>query len=306
MKDYKYSVVVPVYDSSDTLDELCHRISTVFKEITENYELILIDDSSNDNSWEKMEELKKNYSYLRIIQLTRNFGQHNAIMCGFNFTQGEYVITLDDDLQTPPEEIPKLISKMKEGYDVVYGVYSKKRHSLFRNIGSGIVRFVYKVIFKTNIDITSFRIIHKSIMDAIKEYNMNYTYIDGLIAWNTDKIGAITVSHTERKKGVSGYTLAKLTALGMSVLTNFSISPLQITSFLGILFSLAGFCMAIVFFILRFIINVPVPGFTAIIITVTFFAGVQLMGLGIMGEYIGRVHLNINKRPQYRIRKAIM
>ena len=131
MGEYKYSVIVPVYNSCDTLDELCRRLTDVFKKITDSYELILVDDGSRDGSWKKMRELKPKYARARIIRLTRNFGQHNAIMCGFNLAQGEYVLTLDDDLQTPPEEIPKLISKAKEGHDVVYGVYGRKKHSFF-------------------------------------------------------------------------------------------------------------------------------------------------------------------------------
>jgi len=226
-------------------------------------------------------------------------------MCGFEFARGKYVITLDDDLQNPPEEIPRLISKIKEGHDVVYGEYEQKKHSIFRNAGSGVVRLIYNRIFKTRVKITAFRIIRREIIEAVQEYNMNYTFLDGLIAWNTNKITGVKVSHKERKKGRSGYTLGKLIALSLSMLTNFSIFPLQVASFLGLLFSVVGFSMGIFFIVRRLVVNVPVTGFTATIVTLTFFAGVQLLSLGMVGEYIGRVHLNINRRPQYRIRERI-
>lgn len=302
----EYSVIVPVYNSADTLNELYLRISAVFKEITENYELVLVDDCSKDGSWNKMQKLKQKDGRIKIIQLMRNFGQHNAVMCGFNFAQGKYIVTLDDDLQNPPEEIPKLISKIKEGYDVVYGAYKQKRHSLLRNIGSRAIWFAYKRIFRTNVNITAFRMIHSSIVEAIKEYDMNYTFIDGLVAWNTNRIGQVVLEHTERKKGRSGYTLGKLMVLSLSMLTNFWIFPLQMASLLGILFSLLGFCGSVSVIIIKYVIKIPVAGFTAIFVAVTFFAGVQLLSLGMIGEYIGRMHLNINKRPQYRIRKTIL
>lgn len=303
----EYSVIIPVYNSVDTLDELCLRITAVFKEISGDYELILVDDCSIDDSWKKLQELKKKDGRIKIIQLMRNFGQHNTTMCGFNFAEGEYLVTLDDDLQIFPEDIPKLISEIKSGnYDVVYGVYGQKKHPIFRNIGSRMVLSAYKLIFKCNINITSFRIMRRDILRLIKDYDMNYTFIDGLIAWNTNRIGTVSVMHTERKKGHSGYTMFKLIALSLSMLTNFSIFPLQIASLLGIIFSLIGFCMGVTFFILKFIINIPVAGFTSIIVAVTLFSGVQLLSVGLIGEYIGRVHLNINKRPQYSIRKAIL
>ena len=160
----RFSVVIPVYNSESSLDELLYRLLPVFKAVSVGFEIIFVDDGSKDRSWQKLKELRNKHKHVKIIQLMRNFGQHNALVCGFHFANGDYIITLDDDLQIPPEEIPKLISKIEEGYDIVYGKYLSKKHSKFRNIGSLLIQAVYKKVFDVHNDLSAFRIIKKEVI----------------------------------------------------------------------------------------------------------------------------------------------
>ncbi|MDD5594870.1 MAG: glycosyltransferase family 2 protein [Candidatus Omnitrophica bacterium] len=301
-----YSLVVPVYNSSGTLVHLYERIQVVFKKLQETYEIIFVDDASKDDSWKVLEGLHNRDKQVKILQLSRNFGQHNSIMCGFNFANGEYVITLDDDLQNPPEEITKLIKRIKEGYDVVYGTYVKKRHNLIRNFGSRFIQWMYKKVFRLKNNLTSFRIIKSEIVKSIISFDKNYCFIDGLLAWNTTNIGYIEVEHKKREHGRSGYSFLKLLNLSMNMVTNFSIVPLQIASILGFVFSIFGFIMTISIFLKKLIFDISVSGYTSLIIAITFFSGIQLFCLGLIGEYIGRIHLNINEKPQFSIRKKFL
>ncbi len=297
-----YSVVVPVYRSEKTLIELITRLKKVFNGITQNYEIIMIEDSGGDGSWEIMKKLHIEDSRIKIIQLMNNFGQHNTIMCGLHYAQGEYVITMDDDLQNPPEEIPKLISKIGEGYDIVYGEYISKQHNTFRNFGSLMIQFVYKKVFKLSHNPTALRIVKREIIQSILRYDKNYVFLDGLLAWCTKNIGYTPVVHEKRSGGKSGYSLRKLVALSLNMITNFSIFPLQLATILGLLFAILGFLMGLFFLYRKIFYGVPVEGYTSLIIAITVFSGIQLLTLGLIGEYLGRIHLNINAKPQYIIR----
>jgi len=301
----RYSIVVPVYRSQETLPLLAKRLTAQLDQLNKPYEIIMVEDNGGDNSWQVMRELQQQYPTLRIVQLMRNFGQHNALMCGFSLCRGDLVITLDDDLQNPPEEIPKLISAMTDNYDVIYGVPPKRNQHFIRNLGSYFVRAVYKKIFNLRVDLTSFRIMRRQVVKGICRYDKNFTFIDGLLAWHTTRIGEVEVRHDARAQGVTGYSLKKLITLTVNMLTNFSIGPLQVATLLGLIFSSFGFLIAIWFILKYLIFGVPVPGFTSIIVSITLFSGVQMLTLGIIGEYLGRVHLNINSKPQYYIRNYI-
>jgi len=306
MDNIKYSVVIPVYNSEVTLWQLCNRIFLVFENITDAFEIIFVDDGSVDDSWKKLEEIKEEKkNKVKIIQLMRNFGQHNALMCGFGVAEGAFIITMDDDLQNPPEEIPKMISEIDKGYDLVYGEYLSKKHSLFRNAGSEIIQLIYKKIFNVAGKLTAFRIMRKELLDSILKYEKNYVFIDGLLAWATGSIGYAAVTHSEREYNNSGYSFKKLLTLSVNMLTNFSIMPLQIASVLGIFFASVGFIMAMYFVGKKVFFGSPVQGYTSLMVVITFFSGIQLLTLGLVGEYIGRIHLNINKKPQYEIRKQL-
>lgn len=300
------SVVVPVYNSAETLMELKRRLQEVLVRIAgDKYDIVFVNDGSRDLSWVTLKEFSLSNDRIVSIDLRRNFGQHNALMCGLAFIRGRYVVTIDDDLQTPPEEIPKLLKKMEEGYDVVYGAYRNKQHSKHRNLGSALVRILYQSVFKVPISITSFRMMRYEIAAEILSYKKSFTYIDGLIAWITTRIGSVDVEHRSRQSGRSGYSMIKLISLALNMVTNFSIIPLRIASLLGLCFSFAGFGFGGGFLLMKIFYGIPVSGFASLIVAVTVFAGVQLMTLGILGEYIGRIHLNVNERPQYSIRNVI-
>lgn len=304
--DIIISVVIPVYNGAKTLPELNNRLVSVIEDLVgPQYEIIFINDGSIDSSWDLLKKIASENEKIIAINLTRNFGQHNALMCGFSQAGGIYVVTIDDDLQIPPEEIPKIFEKIQSGYDVVYGVYGQKQHTAFRNLGSRLIQYVYRRTFNLNIGISSFRIIKQEIVQFILRYEKSFTYIDGLLAWFTQNIGNMNVEHQKRRVGKSGYSLKNLIMLALNMMTNFSIVPLQLASLTGFVFSLAGFFLGSFFLLKKIFWGIPVSGFSAIMVAVTMFSGVQLLTIGILGEYIGRVHINVSKRPQYAIRDII-
>ncbi len=300
-----YSIVIPVYNGETTIEELCQRISAVFEQIEGGYEILFVDDGSSDASWEKIRSLKSRNSHIKGIRLMRNFGQHNALMCGFNFVNGDFVISIDDDLQHPPEEIPKLVEKIKEGHDIVYGIYAEKRHGIMRNLGSRFIIWSYQKALGVRGDITSFRIIKREIVNHVISYNKSFTFIDGFLVWHTKKIGYVTVRHEERPTGRSGYSPGKMLTLSFNLFTNFSLKPLQLASFVGVIFALFGFLLGIYYLARRILVGTSFPGFSAIFVAVSIFSGIQLIILGLIGEYIGRIHMNISNKPQYVIRDEI-
>lgn len=302
-KKIQVSVVIPVFNSKPTIDKLYNRLNTLLKKIRLEYEIIFVDDGSMDGSWNTLNDIYRKDPKTTVIQLNRNFGQHNALMCGFRNSKGKFIITLDDDLQNPPEEIPKLIAKIEEGYDIVYGEYITKKHSLFRNSGSDLIQFIYKKIFQVKGNLTAFRIVRRSIIKEIIKYQKNYTFIDGLIAWQTRNIGYVQVRHGERLVGNSGYNLRKLFVLSLNMISNFSIFPLQLASIMGFSLSFLGLVIALFYILKKIFYGIPVTGFASIIVSITLFSGAQLITIGLIGEYIGRIHLNINNKPQYTIKK---
>lgn len=305
-KDIKISVVIPVYNSTQTLRELRERLVKVLGDLVgESYEIVFVNDGSTDSSWDLLNEMASASDKIVAVNLTRNFGQHNALMCGFSQARGRYIITLDDDLQNPPEEIPKLFNEIQTGYDVVYGIFGTKQHSRFRNLGSEFIQFVYRKTFNVNVRLTSFRIIKRHIVRRLLSYEKSFTFIDGIICWFTTRIGNVYVKHHQRKLGKSGYSLNKLIVLSLNMMTNFSIALIQVASLIGFIFAFTGFVFAIYFLYKKIFFGIPVSGFASTIVAITIFSGVQLFTLGILGEYIGRIHINISKRPQYAIRDIV-
>lgn len=301
----KVSIVIPVYRSAETLPRLIDRINSSVRGVLD-FELICVDDSSPDDSWDVLCRLSVSYGELRCVQLMRNFGQHNALMCGFRHSTGDVVVTIDDDLQHEPECIPKLVSCLVDlNADLVYGVYSEKRHANGRNLGSSLVNHFYRLIFRMPVTVTSFRAIKRELVDAILRYDLNFTYIDGLLAWNTQRIEMITVPHHERVDGKSGYTLGKLVGLAMNVFTNFSLLPLQAVSLVGMCAAIGGIGLGLWFLVAAIFSLIEVPGYASTIVAVLILGGLQLLSLGIMGEYLGRLHINVNRKPQYTIRKVL-
>jgi polyisoprenyl-phosphate glycosyltransferase len=301
------SVVIPVYRSAETIRQLLDRLLPVLESIAPSYEVVFVEDGSPDDSWRVLCELQSLHpDRIVAVQLMRNYGQHNALMCGFRHARGELIVTMDDDLQTPPEEIPKLIGAIRAGeLDLVYGSYEMKRHVGWRNMGSLVVNAFYRLVFHSSATITSFRIIRRALLESIFSYTLNYTFIDGLLAWNTQRIGQVAVEHHARQSGRSGYSFKKLLILAFNLFTNFSLLPLQLVSALGLFAALAGFLVAFVYLLLYLCSDITVPGYASIIISILVMGGIQLMALGIMGEYLGRLHLNVNRKPQYTVRHVI-
>lgn len=301
------SIVVPVYNSAKTLGSLLERLTTVLASITHRYEIILVDDGSPDASWATIEALRATYGeHLVAVQLMRNYGQHNALMCGLSMARSDYVVTMDDDLQNPPEEIPKLLAHIKkQSLDLVYGCPPERAHAGWRNLGSKLVLHFYRSIFRHPVTPSPFRIMRHQLAHSVQFYDLNFTFLDGLLAWCTSRIDGIQVAHHPRAQGRSGYSLSKLMVLSLNLYTNFSLIPLQLVSGLGFVTALSGFGVGLFYLIQYFASNIEVPGFASTIIAILILGGAQLLALGVIGEYVGRLHLNVNRKPQYVIRQSV-
>ena len=307
MSEIEVSVVIPVYRSETSLPHLVERLFTVLEATGHSHEIVFVEDGGNDGSWRILGELQARYpDRITAIQLMRNYGQHNALMCGFHHASGACVVTMDDDLQNPPEELPRLLEKLEaDNLDLVYGLYTSKKHSLWRNAGSRLVNAFYRTVFNSPITVSSFRAIRRSLLETILPYDLNFTFVDGLLAWNTQRIGQVEVELVPRHAGRSGYNLRKLVLLALNLFTSFSLLPLQIVSGCGFLVSASGFLLAFYYLTHALLARIAVPGYASIIIALLIIGGTQLLALGIMGEYLGRLHLNVNRKPQYRVRTAL-
>ncbi len=301
------SIVVPVYRTEQDLIDLAARTKATMAAARLPYEFIFVDDGSPDETWDVLQSVQAaDPTIITVVRLMRNFGQHNALMCGFRYARGEVIITIDDDLQNPPEEIPGLINTLIEGgYDLVYGAPDQKKHAVLRNMGSRVVNMFYRLVFSTRATVTSYRAIRRDLLQAILSYNLNFTFIDGLLAWNTQRVGERTVAHYSRERGRSGYSIAKLVGLALNLFTNFSLLPLQVASGVGLIASFLGLLAGMYYLIQSLAHNVSVPGYSSIIVAVMTLGGLQLMAIGIIGEYIGRLHLNVNRKPQYTVRRVL-
>jgi glycosyltransferase involved in cell wall biosynthesis len=301
------SIVIPVYRSASTLVDLTQRLLAVLGRLGLSHEVIFVDDGSPDNSWQVLRQLQAAHpDRLVAVQLMRNFGQHNALMCGFRHARGDYIITMDDDLQNPPEEIPKLLSAIEAGdFDLVYGIYDSKRHSRWRNAGSTLINVFYRLAFQSDVTITSYRIIRRELLQCIFAYDLNFTFIDGLLAWNTQRIGTTLVDHQPRAVSRSGYNLFKLMSLALNLFTNFSLLPLQVISLCGMTSAVGGLLLAAYYLVLYLSYRITWPGYASTIIAVLVLGGTQLLALGVMGEYLGRLHINVNRKPQFVERQVL-
>ena len=299
------SVVIPVYRSYDSLRELHQRLTKVLITQGLNFEILFVEDCGGDNSWELIQVLADEDSRVRGLRMSRNYGQHNALLAGIRSAQGKLIATIDDDLQNPPEELPKLLSKINEGYDVVYGTPQREQHGLFRDIASKITKFALKSAMgaETARYVSAFRIFHTELRGAFAEYKSPWVNLDVLLTWATSKFIAVPVYHEVRKYGKSSYTVQMLMQHAINMMTGFSTLPLKIASFIGFLFSLFGF-LVLVYVILRYVIDgSPVPGFTFLVSIIALFSGAQLVALGIIGEYLARMHQRTMERPAYLLRE---
>jgi glycosyltransferase involved in cell wall biosynthesis len=302
------SVVIPVYNSEPTLETLASKLDTELLQISPLYEVIFVNDGSRDKSWETLQRLAQRYSWVKAVNLMRNYGQHNAILCGIRLAQNEIVVTMDDDLQHPPEEIIKLVERLAEGYDVVYGVPLKETHGIWRDLASQITKLALQKSMgaETARRVSAFRAFRTRIREAFSSYQNSYVNIDVLLTWGASRFTSVQVRHDPRLVGKSKYTLRKLISHSMNMVTGFTVLPLQIASLMGFAFSIFG-AIVLVYVIGRYLIQGgSVPGFPFLASTIAIFSGVQLFALGIIGEYLARMHFRLMDRPSYIINQEII
>ena len=301
------SIVIPVYNGEKSIASLVDSLITKLSKVY-FLEIVLVNDCSPDNSEKVCISIyEKHKKIVKFFSLAKNVGEHNAVMAGLNQVTGDFTIIMDDDFQNPVSEVQKLIDcAIKTQKDVVYTFYDKKEHSFFRNIGSKFNDKVANVLLKkpSNLYLSSFKIINKFLTKEIIKYDLPFPYIDGLILRTTNSIGEIKVNHQKRVEGQSNYTLKKLISLWLNMFTNFSVLPLRISMIVGFVFSLFGFGYGI-FSVIEKLSDPDLPmGYTTIIVLVSLFSGIQLIALGMVGEYLGRMFMSQNKKPQYSIRKS--
>lgn len=304
IKMQKLTIVIPVFNSQNTIEDLIEKIITEI--INYQLEIILVNDGSTDNSEQKCIDLFNKYSELiKFYSLSKNFGEHNAVMAALNNSTGDFTIIIDDDFQNTVSEVQKLADfAFSNNFDVIYTKYLHKQHNLFRNIGSKFNDKIATYLLQKpkKLYLSSFKALNKFTINEIIKYDLPYPYIDGLILRTTNNIGQISVHHSKRLIGKSQYTLIKLISLWLNMLTNFSIKPLRFATVLGFIFSIISFLLAIAGVLMKFFEpNVPL-GYASLLVTVSFLGGIQLIAIGMVGEYIGRTFLSINKSPQFIIK----
>jgi undecaprenyl-phosphate 4-deoxy-4-formamido-L-arabinose transferase len=280
---------------------LVKELEGVLPKCSVDFELILVNDASPDQSWQIITKLARERAWIHGINLMRNVGQHNAVLCGIRAAKYEIVTTMDDDLQNPPDEIPRLLAKLKEGFDVVYGTPEQEQHGIFRDLASKITKLVLQNAMGAEIarKISPFRVFRTQVRDAFQQYRGPFVSIDVLLTWGTTRFGALTVRHDSRREGVSGYTLRALVVHALNMMTGFSVLPLQIASLIGFTFTIFGL-LTLAFVISRYLVNgSPVPGFPFLASIIAIFSGAQLFALGIIGEYLARMHFRLMDRLPY-------
>ena len=302
------SIIIPVFNSENTIEIL---VNNIVQTLGENYkfEIILINDSSKDNTEEKCKKLVEKYMSVVLYSLAKNFGEHNAVMAGLNKCSGDYAIIMDDDLQHSADSLLELIRfgmKEKNNFDVVYTYYDKMKYNFFRNFGRKFNDLIANLLLDKPkfLYLSSFKLINRFLITEIIKYRSPFTYIDGIILGITSRIGRIKVVHDQRSHGRSGYTIRKLLQVWSSMFTGFSVVPLRLSLILGSMLSILGFFFALLTLIERIIDNTVTSGYPSIIIAVTVFAGAILIALGLLGEYVGRIFMSLNNKPQFTIRDS--
>jgi glycosyltransferase involved in cell wall biosynthesis len=298
------SVLVPVYFAELTLDELVKRLASTLKPITEKFEVLLINDGSGDRSWEVIEKLAEENDFVRGVNLMRNYGQHNALLAGIRLARFEITVTIDDDLQHDPALIPVLLEKLGRENEVVYGSPQVEKHGLFRDAASVLTKITLSTVMnaKAARHVSAFRVFYTSLRDAFADYCGPSVSIDVLLTWGTSRIGYVEVKHEKRTTGVSHYTFRKLVAHALNLMTGFSTIPLRLSTGMGFAFILFG-VLIFLYVIIRYLIQGgAVPGFTFLTSVIVIFSGAQLFALGIMGEYLARMHFRLMDKPTYVIK----
>jgi glycosyltransferase involved in cell wall biosynthesis len=301
------SVVIPVYNSGSTLSVLTTRLAQALGDAGLDYELVLVNDGSADDSWAGIAEAVRADSRVRGLDLARNYGQHNALLAGIRAARGATIVTIDDDLQNPPEEIPKLLAKLDEGYDVVYGSSTERRQGLLRAFGTRLTKWALKAAIGNEIagQVSAFRAFRTTLRDAFEEFRGPYISIDALLGWGTARFAAVPVRHDARAAGRSNYGFVRLATHALNVLTGFTTRPLRIATLIGITLTIMGGGLLLLVLVRYFTEGNRVPGFAFLASIISIFSGAQLLTLGIIGEYLARMHVRVMDRPPYALREEL-
>lgn len=298
------SIIIPVYNGEQTVVPLFAAIQNACVKNGYQYEVIFVWDCGPDKSWDQIVQLKTAYpDQIKAIRLSRNFGQHNAIICGFANANGDFMVTMDEDLQHNPEDLPLLIEKQKiADYDVVYGNYLVRQHNGFRNFTSNILKMLLKTgIPELHKDYSAYRLIKRDVALATTEMQNSYTFLDGYLSWITTNVNSVEVSHNSRQGGESSYTFKKLVSHSINIFITFSNLPIKLVTTLSLIFIIFTSGYSIYIFLQKLLFNNLIPGFASMIVLMGFGVGSILFGISVIGEYIHRINLKTTKRPNYRI-----
>ncbi len=301
-----YSIIVPVFNSCQSLDELFSQLDNAMKGLRKSYRVIFVDDGSSDASWEKLSLLQQKVpDKITAIRLARNFGQHNATLCGIAHADGEYIVTIDDDLQNPPSEIARLITTMQEtDADLVYGIPADKKHSAARNAGSKVLKKGSKRLFSTKGEGSSFRLMKSALAKNLLNHQINFVYIDEIFNWYTNHIAFVNVDHRPRPYQQSNYTPRSLFSLLTNLVIYYTAIPLRLMVYGGFFSALLSFIFGVFFIYRKLVMDVPL-GFTAIIVAILFSTSVILLSLGVIGEYLSRIYMVQNRKPPFAIKEML-
>jgi undecaprenyl-phosphate 4-deoxy-4-formamido-L-arabinose transferase len=303
------SVVVPVYNSEGTLNELFERVKQTCTTYQWSFEVVFVDDRSRDKSWAVLKQLKLQYpEYITAVKLAKNSGQHSALMCGFNYISGNWVVTIDDDLQNPPEDIVNLVTCQRDTRaDIIYGIYQKgaKKHSIIRNIGSIVLRKILENATGSVREASAFRLVNAKIIRQIRKHHQTHLYIDQILSWYSQNTATTLVQHLERQVGESGYNYSKLVSFTVGILINYTVLPLRFITMIGLGASFISFLLGLYYIGRKLFWGINTPGFTTIIVAITLSAGLILFCMGIIGEYIARIYVSQSNKPIYSVERII-
>ena len=302
------SVVVPVYRSEDCLAKLVEALTAAFEESGRTHEIVLVNDCSPDRSWDRIVELTAQYATIRGVNFRKNFGQDSALMAGLRTARGDVMVIMDDDLQHDPQDLEMLLKKVEEGFDVCYARFVHKKQALWKNLGSWFNAKVANIVIGKPDDVylSPYKAIARAVVDEIVKYDGPYPYVDGLLFRATASITQVDAEHRERYAGKSNYNLVRSISVWLKLATSFSLVPLRIATYLGFGFSSTGMLLALFFLIKKLFFDTGAPlGWASTIVAVLVLGGVQLACLGLIGEYLGRVFLHLNKRPQYVVKETL-
>ncbi len=306
----EFSVVIPVYRGEDTLRPLTAQIVEFFDHANlGDYEIIFVNDAGPDNSWAVIEALRVQYGAARVhaVRLARNFGQHNALICGFSHARGRFIVTMDEDLQHRPQDIGRLVERQREAdYDVVYGRYETLQHTGFRNVTSTILKRLLRVsIPELHPDYSAFRLLKASVARQCLTMRNSYTFLDGYLTWLTNHVTSVGVAHQERAAGESSYTVRKLVEHSVNIFVTFSDLPVRLLTSISIIIFLLSSLYSAYILVRKLVFNDLVPGFATLILAIGFGVGLLLLGMGILGEYIHRINLKTTRRPNFVEREVL-